>query len=203
MNIGDQKFNDFLSVLASKEPVPGGGATSGILTALATSLGSMVIAYTEGKNKYADHQPLHDDCEKFLHAARIESMELAAADAESYASLNALWKLDKDDQKRLEQWEDAVEQAANVPIRTMELCHRVLLTLETMVGKTNKMLVSDLNTASILAKCSAEIAAVTARINIPLLQDNARKIELDEKVCTLESTCCALAMTIGKSCGDV
>ncbi len=203
MNIGEQKFNDFLDVLASKEPVPGGGATSGILAALATSLGNMVIAYTEGKKKYADHQSLHKDCKKFLQAARLESMELAFADAEAYASLNTLWKLDKNDPVRIERWDDAVEQAASVPIRTMELCNRVLTTLETMIGKTNKMLMSDLVTAAILAKSSVEIAVVTARINIPLLQDQALKTELEEKVSSIKATCLTLARNIEESCRTV
>lgn len=203
MNIGDQKINDFLDVLASNEPVPGGGVSSGLLTAFATSLGNMVIAYTEGKKKYAEHQPLHEDCGKFLRAARIESLGLAAADAESYAALNTLWKLDKNDPKRIEQWDHAVEEATNVPIRTMKLCNSVLTTLETMIGKTNKMLVSDLVTASILARSSAEIAAVTARINIPLLQDQVLKSELFDKVSTLEGTCRTLARNIEESCGAV
>ena len=49
VNIGDQKINEFLDALASKEPTPGGGTVSGLLTALSTSLGNMVLAYTEGK----------------------------------------------------------------------------------------------------------------------------------------------------------
>jgi methenyltetrahydrofolate cyclohydrolase len=203
VNVGEQKFNDFLNALASKEPAPGGGVTSGILVALATSLGNMVIAYTEGKKKYADNQLLHEDCGKFFEAARVESMELAAADAQSYAALNTLWKLEKNDPKRIERWDHAVEQATDVPIQTMELCFRVLTTLETMIGKTNNMLVSDLITASILARSSVEIAAVTARINIPLLEDQARMSELEKRVCTLETTCRTLAKDIEEACGAV
>jgi len=203
VNIGDQKINDFLDVLASKEPVPGGGSTSGLLTALASALGNMVVAYTHGKKKYVVHQSLHEDCEKFLQTARAESIELASADAESYATLNTLWKLDKNNPERIKHWGDAVEQATNVPIRAMELCNRLLTTLETMIGKTNKMLESDLITASILARSSSEIAAVTARINIPLLDDIATKTAIEEKVCTLEGRCSVLARSIKESCRAV
>jgi len=203
VNIGDQKINEFLDALASKEPTPGGGAVSGLLTALSISLGNMVLAYTEGKKKYADHQSLHDDCGKFLQAARIESMELSTEDVDAYRALSALWKLDQDDPRRKDEWEDAVQRATSVPIRTMELCNSILTTLETMVGKSNKMLVSDLATASIIAKASTEISAWTARINLPLLGDSDLQSELTEKIQALETSCDSLARSIDEACRAV
>jgi len=203
VNIGDQKISDFLESLASKEPTPGGGATSGLLAALATSLGNMVLAYTHGKVKYADHQSLHGDCKNFLHAARDESLALATADAKAYGTLNDLWKLEKEDPLRLEGWDDAVKQATAVPIRTIELCNHILTTLETMLGKTNKMLDSDLVTASILAKSSAEIAAVTARINLPLISDHERTSELEKTIQSLIASCETIARSIDEACGAV
>ena len=203
MNIGNQQIGAFLDSLAAKEPIPGGGAISGVVAALATSLGNMVLAYTDGKKKYALHAPLHTDCEHFLKAARIEAMELADADTDAYASLDSLWKLDKNDPRRKEHWDDAVEQVVGIPIRTMELCKQVLHTLETMVGKTNNMLVSDLATASILSNTSAEIAAWTARINLPLVDDKARKSELEEKIQSLLTTCGSIAQVIDEACRNV
>ena len=97
MKIDDQTINEFLASLASKEPAPGGGAVSGLLVALSTSLGNMVLAYTEGKKKYTTHTALHEDCSHFLEAARTEAMELAQADAKAYLALNKLWKLDAED----------------------------------------------------------------------------------------------------------
>ena len=91
MNFGENTINAFLDSLGSKEPTPGGGALSGIVTALSTSLGTMVLAYTKDKKKYADHESLHHDCGNFLVSARAEAMELASADAAAYATLNTLW----------------------------------------------------------------------------------------------------------------
>ncbi|MDP7009151.1 MAG: cyclodeaminase/cyclohydrolase family protein [Phycisphaerales bacterium] len=203
MTIGEQTFNAFLDDLASKEPIPGGGATSGILAALASSLGAMVLAYTKGKEKYAQHESFLDDCGNFLNTARIEAMELAAADAAAYGKLHALWKLDKEDPNRVEQWGDAVELAIDVPIRTMELCIRILTTLEAMLGKTNKMLVSDLATSAIIANAAAETASWTGRINLPMFDDELRKTELSEKIETLLRSSSTLAKGIDASCRSV
>ena len=203
MIIGDHQINAFLDALASKNPTPGGGALSGLLTALSSALGNMVLAYTEGKKKYAAHQTLHDDCGAFLEAARVEAVELSSADASAYQALSELWKLEKDNRRRKDEWEPTVERAVVVPIRTMELCFRVLTTLETMVGKTNKMLVSDLATAAILANASTEIAAWTARVNLPLLSDSLLQSELSNKIQTTLTSCGSLARNIDEACRDV
>ena len=99
--------------------------------------------------------------------------------------------------------EDAVQRATSVPIRTMELCNSILITLETMIGKSNKMLVSDLATASIIAKASTEISAWTARINLPLLGDSDLQSELTEKIQALLASSDSIAQNIDKACRAV
>lgn len=45
----DMNMNEFLNVLSSKEPVPGGGGACGYVAAVGMSLGNMVLALTTGK----------------------------------------------------------------------------------------------------------------------------------------------------------
>lgn len=203
MNFGNQTLDGLLDSLAAKEPVPGGGALAGMLAALSSALGNMVLAYTQDKKQYADHASHHSDCNNFLQSARIEAMELATADANAYLALNSLWKLDADDPVRLNSWGGAIEDAAGVPIRTMELCKQILTTLETMVGKTNKMLVSDLATAAILARAAMEIAAWTARINLPHIGNTQRQGELEANINSLREFCNNTANTIDDACRAV
>ena len=47
---------EFVEVLASKAPVPGGGGASALVGAIGTALGNMVGSLTLGKKKYADVQ---------------------------------------------------------------------------------------------------------------------------------------------------
>lgn len=46
--------NEFVEVLASKAPVPGGGGASALVGAVGTALGNMVGSLTVGKKKYAE-----------------------------------------------------------------------------------------------------------------------------------------------------
>jgi hypothetical protein len=46
--------NEFVNILAGKDPVPGGGGASALTGAIGTALGNMVGSLTLGKKKYAD-----------------------------------------------------------------------------------------------------------------------------------------------------
>jgi formiminotetrahydrofolate cyclodeaminase len=52
--ITDNNCRDFVEVLSSKAPVPGGGGASALVGAVGTALGNMVGSLTVGKKKYAD-----------------------------------------------------------------------------------------------------------------------------------------------------
>ena len=52
----DMTMDNFLAVLSSSEPVPGGGGAFVYVAAVGMSLGNMVLALTTGKKKYAEYQ---------------------------------------------------------------------------------------------------------------------------------------------------
>ena len=51
--IAKMTVDEFVTALAAKQPVPGGGAAAACILAQASALGAMVIAYTLGKPKFA------------------------------------------------------------------------------------------------------------------------------------------------------
>ena len=56
MNISEKTCVEFVDVLASKAPVPGGGGASALVGAIGMALGSMVCNLTIGKKKYAEYE---------------------------------------------------------------------------------------------------------------------------------------------------
>ena len=92
-SLGDMSVSGFLAALASKSPTPGGGAAAAVTLAQSAALGSMVIAYTEGKAKWSSHAALHEHAASFLAQVRLEAVALADRDASAYRALNALWSI--------------------------------------------------------------------------------------------------------------
>ena len=54
MGFSTSTCTEFVEVLSSKAPVPGGGGASALVGAVGTALGNMVGSLTVGKTKYAD-----------------------------------------------------------------------------------------------------------------------------------------------------
>ncbi|MBC8310322.1 MAG: cyclodeaminase/cyclohydrolase family protein [Phycisphaerales bacterium] len=200
MEFGSQTVNELLASLAAKKPTPGGGAVAGVLSALSTSLGEMVLAYTEGKDKYSQHEILHSNCSSFFQSASEEAIVLAEEDANAYEALNGLWKLDKDNPTREKAWSETLQYAIEVPLKTMELSHRILITLQTLVGKTNAMLRSDLVIAAILAESAARSARLNVEINVKQMDEGEERTSLQERTATLLGECQDLCKAIEDAC---
>ena len=200
MEIGSQSVNEFLAALAAKQPTPGGGAVAGVLVALSTSLGNMVLGYSIGKETLKEHTSLHDDCSKFLLAASGEAIELAHADTDAYETLNAMFSTPKDEPEAQENWNRVVLEAISVPIRTMELCQKVLVTLQTLVGKSNRMLASDLAIAAILADAAARSADWNVQINLSQLSSDDERDRCSKQANELLENCREIADAIETSC---
>lgn len=169
-----------IDAVGAKTPTPGGGAVASVTGALSAALARMVVAYSVGKKKLAEHADLHGEALEQLGALARRALELADEDAAAYGRLNALWKLDEDDPARRAEWDDAVAGAIAAPEAILTACVEVLELVSHLLDKTSRMLRSDLAIAGILAEAGARSAAWNVRINLPQLtdEDEAERLEL-------------------------
>lgn len=72
----EQKQQEFLDVLSSSAPVPGGGGASAAVGAFASALGMMVTNLTIGKKKYIDVEAEMEDVRSRLESLRQELVGL-------------------------------------------------------------------------------------------------------------------------------
>lgn len=93
---------EFVAVLASSAPAPGGGGAAALAAALGTALGNMVAALTVGKKNYADVEEalrgLMTRCEQL----QAELLDQVAADKEGFLPLARAYGIPKDDPARAE-----------------------------------------------------------------------------------------------------
>ena len=84
----EKKTTEFLDVLSSKEPVPGGGGASATVGAFAGALGMMVANLTIGKKKYAGVE--EEIMETALYEASLVPLEIMETIAEVMEELELL-----------------------------------------------------------------------------------------------------------------
>ncbi len=175
--MGERPLGALLGAIAAKQPVPGGGAVAGIVHAIASALGGMVVAYSEGRTSLAEHGERLATARATLERHRARALDLAAEDARAYEAMNALWRLPEDDPDRRARMPEAVRAAIAAPRATVELGLELLEVLEGLVGRSNRHLGSDLAIAAILAEAAVRSAAWNVRVNLPFVADAEERAE--------------------------
>ena len=172
---------EFVSLLASSAPAPGGGGAAALVGAIGTALGNMVGALTVGKKKYADVEEkikcLMSRCDEL----QTQLLDQVSADAEGFVPLARAYGIPKDDPNRAETLERATVTACQAPMRIMELCCDSLNVIAVMAEKGSRLAVSDAGCAAALVKAALQAASLNVFINTKTLRDRALAQEMNEK----------------------
>lgn len=182
---GEQRIYDYLEVLASKAPVPGGGGASALGGALAAALGQMVANLTVGKKRYAD---VEEEMQGFLCALNICQMEMTALadkDAEVFAPLAAAYGLPSETEEQKAEKDRVMEEnllaASLVPIQIMEKAVGIMAVLAEMEQKGSRMAVSDVGVAVQFARTALTGAVMNVYINTRSMKNRERAEELNRQ----------------------
>ncbi|MCL2233296.1 MAG: cyclodeaminase/cyclohydrolase family protein [Treponema sp.] len=181
----ERSIKDFVQLLASDAPAPGGGSTAALQGALGISLTNMVGALTAGRAKYAEHADFVADLLK--QAAKIQADFLAVIDEDTQAfnQVSAVFEMpketDADKAARKEAMQAALKICTKPPLKMMELSLEALLLTSQAVGKTNTSAASDLGVAALSLKAAAQGAWLNVLINIGGINDTAFAEEYRKK----------------------
>ena len=178
MKLIDMQVQEYLDVLKSDAPAPGGGSVSALAGAQGAALFMMVADLTIGKEKYADWQEV---CKAAKEKGAALYEELTAAvdkDTEAFNLVSAAFKMPKetDEEKaaRKQAIADGTLVATEVPFRTMQLGYEGLMTARTMIGKSNPNAASDLGVAILNLTACIKGAWLNVKINLPGVKDEAK-----------------------------
>ena len=178
MKITDNSCAEFVRVLATKAPVPGGGGASALCGAIGTALGNMVGSLTVGKKRYAAVEPE-------IKAMQAELLELVEKDAEAFAPLATAYGLPKDTPEQAAEkdrvMEAALKAACEVPLAIMQRCCEAVELMEGFAAKGSKIAVSDAGVGAALCRAALEGASLNVFINTKAMKDRAAAAAFDAK----------------------
>ena len=158
---------EFVTLLASDAPAPGGGGAAALVGALGTALSNMVGSLTVGKKKYAGVQ--------------AELLDQVQADEDGFVPLAKAYGIPKDDPTRPQVLERATVEACKVPMHICELCCESLDVIAVMAAKGSRLAVSDAGCAAAIVKAALEAASLNVFINTKTLQNRTLAEEMNRK----------------------
>ncbi|MDR2468778.1 MAG: cyclodeaminase/cyclohydrolase family protein [Spirochaetaceae bacterium] len=185
MNFSEVSCSQFVSVLGSKAPVPGGGGASALVGAVGTALGNMVGALTIGKKKYADVEEdmlqLHKEAERLQQ----ELLDLIQKDAEEFEPLSKAYGLPQNtDAEKAEKdriMEAALQAACDVPFKIMQKCAEAIRLHKEYATKGSKLAVSDAGVGVIFCKAALCGASLNVYINTKAMKDRVYASDINRK----------------------
>jgi formiminotetrahydrofolate cyclodeaminase len=168
-------LNRFLAELASDSPTPGGGSVAALAGALGAALNSMVANLTVGKKKYAEVEDEMAEALRGAETLRLELTQMIDEDAEAFDMVMSAMKMPKetDDEKaaRRAALQQALVDAATVPLAVMEMCAGVIRLAGPVAEKGNVNAVSDAGVAALMARAGAHAARLNVLINLGGIRD--------------------------------
>jgi len=192
--IGDDSVADFLSVLASRSPTPGGGSASALVGAVAAALCGMVGRLNDKKTGEAG--PLHDTIQQ-ADAVLERLSRLADADIEAFNGLMATWKL-PDDPANAARKQAATITATESPLEIMGAAVEVMKLAKRGLELSKKNCLSDAGVAGFVAHAALEGARLNVMINLPGITDPAKRDALRGQSDALRAEARALRAEIDK-----
>ena len=178
MKLVEMKVNEFVDLMASDEPAPGGGSAAALEGALGAALTAMVCGLTtvgKSKEKYAEYQ-------EFVLASQKKALDLKARfvdvmdrDTEAFNVVSAAFGMPKatDEEKaaRSAAIQKGLEGCTRTPFEMMELAAETLELTAELLGKTNDSAASDLGVSALSMRAAIQGAWLNVLINIGSLKN--------------------------------
>ena len=172
---------EFVSVLASDAPAPGGGGAAALVGAIGTALGNMVGSLTVGKKKYADVQNEIIALKAKCDALQTELLNQVEMDEINFLPLAKAYGIPKDDPNRDKIMDEAIVVACSTPMKIMELCCEAIEYIAVFAAKGSRLAVSDAGCGAVCCKAALQAASLNVFINTKTLKNREVAEEMNAK----------------------
>ncbi|MEB3429027.1 cyclodeaminase/cyclohydrolase family protein [Citroniella saccharovorans] len=175
----EKSVHDFIEIVDSNEPVPGGGSVSALAGSIAAALGRMVGSLTFNKKAFKEYDESIQNClressEKLL-SLKEELEKGVDKDANAFDKVMEAFAMPKETEEekklRSEKVQEGYKIALETPRRAAKACMEVLDLLEPFVKYGTKGAVSDVGVGVLMATSGVEGSIFNVKINLLAMKD--------------------------------
>ena len=175
MKLADLKVTEFVDLLASDAPAPGGGSAAALEGAIGAALTAMVCGLTKGKKKFAEFNDLAVEAEVKARALKDRFVDVMDRDTEAFNVVSAAFGMPKetDEEKaaRSAAIQKGLEGCTATPFEMMEIALETLELTDSILGKSNDSAASDLGVSALSLRAAIQGAWLNVLINIGSLKN--------------------------------
>lgn len=181
MLLVERTVDDFVAVVESDAPAPGGGSVSALAASLGAALTAMVGGLSVGKKKFealedSQKQLILDGTEK-AKELRKRLMEIVDEDTNAFNDYMEALKLPKetDEEKaaRSQAMEDAMKGAVRVPLEGAQKALEAVKLIGNFLEYGNQGALTDAGVASLLGVAGVQGTVYNVLINLGSISDQA------------------------------
>ena len=187
---------EFLDVVDSNSPAPGGGSVSALASSLGASLARMVAHLSFGKKNY---EALADDVKaKFvanfdeLLKIKNELNDLIDRDSEAYNTVMAAYKLPKetDEEKaaRSAEIQKSLKYAIQTPYDIVVLSGKAISLLGEILKNGNQNAITDIGVGTMLLMVGLEGGILNVKVNLSSIKDTEYVEKITKEIYDIKAT---------------
>ena len=167
----------FVDEVSRDTPAPGGGSIAALAGALGSALASMVVNLSVGKGEFDSQYDGLCQLAERAQTIKDELVRAIDADTEAFNEVIAGMRMAKDTAEQIALRSQVIragyKSAAEVPLRTAELCRQVLDICQAAANIGNMAVMSDAGVGALMALAGVQGAIHNVRINLPHTKDDA------------------------------
>lgn len=188
MGLTDLSVKEYVQRIAAGTATPGGGSVCALVCALSAALCLMTAHLTLGRKKYSHAWSVMEELSQSMEGLLSRSLKLAEQDAEAYDKVLAAFKMVREGKARPESIQDAMKQAAVIPLETLRTLAKITDLVEEVIEKGNPNCLCDAAVAVQLIRAASKGAAYNVRANLSKIDDHNFTSRLQSETTSLENT---------------
>ena len=152
----------------------------------------MVCNLTIGKEKYKDVEEKIKEILAKSEKLRKELTILIDEDTEAFNDVIKAFRMPKETDEHKKKRSNAIQEgyktAAQVPLKTAQICTKILDIAKVLAEKGNQNSITDAAVSALMAKAGVESAILNVRINLGSIKDEAFVGKISNELSELEKS---------------